>query len=272
MPFSQPNRGQMMEALTSEAALNATINEGSSEMIQKLAKTSLPQRARGHIFDGIDISFIARDILKLPPTVIRASRHMNRSSDDDVAAEEEVAEKKSAEPLIFTPCANYKAFVRQQAKQRKQLPVLKLASSTIPVSYNAHLTTSFIPPRVQTANPNPVVPSSLLPLRTAPTPVISVDRLQHHINEVNRVMGKRHLAPVKKVKSAASLVTQFSYQRSNSINSGLQRQKSIMSSHGNHNGNQCNHNGSHGSMSNHSSRDCKPLRERPLIDFPVPSV
>ena len=70
-----PPLSQMMEALTSEAKLNATINEGSSEMIQKLAKTSLPQRARGHIFDGIDISFIARDILKLPPAVIRASRH-----------------------------------------------------------------------------------------------------------------------------------------------------------------------------------------------------
>ena len=63
----------MTEAMISGTQLHNDILDGNAEKLKNMCcKSNLPTINKNHIFDGLDVSFIDRDILKKVLTVSRA--------------------------------------------------------------------------------------------------------------------------------------------------------------------------------------------------------
>ena len=205
---------QIMEALVSEKALKDIINEGSYNLVRAFPKTSLPQRQKLHVFEGIDTSFIDKDILK---TAQKPSRPVLSQVTQDVLGT--ATTRKNSETIcrrvIFQPSFKYRNFVRQRenaiCESFGSLPVLKQQQNEIPLSYNKFVSSYIAKSRYKTDNEICESRSSTRgssrdsikkpdfsynrPTTTTTTitnnsPFTDIAVLNAHINNIQRVMGR----------------------------------------------------------------------------------
>lgn len=218
----KPKFPKVMEALTSSRALDEAINEGSHVSYKNLPKSSLPHSKKTHIYEGIDIHSITRDILSLPRSSY--SKGLNNSRQYSVSmklitqppSEAEARSKKSSESAPVDPgfkvSAKYRQFIERKNKSDSfgRLPNLSPRSVEIPTNYNNFFSSEFERSRLQTSNGQkvcsnngtpPVIRCSedlkdYVPPETYPT----IEKLILHIDDVKRMMGRKNGAGSKKVQ------------------------------------------------------------------------
>ena len=202
---------QVMEALTSGRALDEAINEGSYLSYKSLPKSSLPHSKKKHIYEGIDISAITRDILKIPCS---AFTNMN-SGPYSVGRKLLTNQPPTASRSIkcsniqqeFKENAKYRHFIenRNNADNFGRLPNLSPRCSDIPTNYNNFFSSEFERRRLQTtsrngldicrkngASPTVIQCSEALKESETPETYPTIERLMVHIEDVKRMMGRKN--------------------------------------------------------------------------------
>jgi len=204
----------VMEALTSDRALDEAINEGSFGSYKSLPKSSLPHSKKKHIYEGIDISAITRDILKLPRSTLTNSRQYSVSMKIFTKPPTAVRNraKKYTESVSeavdqrFKADAKYRNFVenRNNSDNFGRLPNLTPRCVEIPTNYNSFFSSEFERSRVQnTGNGNemhgqngtsPTLIRCSEDLKQCDTPDTypTIEKLMLHIDDVKRMMGRKN--------------------------------------------------------------------------------
>lgn len=215
-----------MEAFQSERALDDAVNEGVN--MKSFPKTSLPQRQKRHIFEGLDTSWIARDILKIPGSSKRLSK-MSTYNDQDDAQKPISGRKAGLVPAekprtpYFKPNQEYRSFVKDK-ETFHSLPVLSHRSADIPVSYNNFYSHFIENGRIkrdeETCNSReggrnkPKTAENIKcgiknicvePISQNNVDCIPLDKLMLHIDDIKRLMGReKTVIPAAQQKSEIS--------------------------------------------------------------------
>ena len=208
-----------MEALTSDRALDEAINEGSFGSYKNLPKSSLPHSKKKHIYEGIDISAITREILKIPQsnfTSRQYSMSMKLLTQPATAArskrcsEEEVLKESGIQAN-----AKYRHFVetKNNADKFGRLPNLAPRHSEIPTNYNNFVSSEFERSRLQASkytrsdingrngkSPTVIRCSEDLKESEISETYPTIEKLIVHIDDVKRMMGRKNGTKSKKVQ------------------------------------------------------------------------
>ena len=197
----------MTEAMISGTQLHNDILDGNAEKLKNICcKSNLPTIYKNHIFDGIDVSFIERDILKKSPNFHKSTRFLDSNA---------ITRGRSRLPrsLASSPFGNrmpraeeielqkkFRNFEKDQHYQvsltqlRRHPPPLKLRSRETPTSYNEFLTLESVPHRPNTQPPLPDIttssvrmPADLDRLKSFP----DFRKVQEHVARVRELLGRK---------------------------------------------------------------------------------
>ena len=194
----------MTEAMISGSLLHNDILDGNSEKLKNSYSKSLPTNNKGHIFDGLDVSFIERDILK-GSRRMKSARFMESSAGKaDMNASRSLAVSPFGARIPRTDEISMQKKYRDYEKKQKyevsltQLtrhpPPIKLRCREIPTSYNEFLT---MEGRVQHAALRPPLPEITLSSIRLPSQLESretcpdLQKVQEHVERVKELLGKK---------------------------------------------------------------------------------
>lgn len=189
-----------MEEHISEGQLESAVMEGNPEKMKGINKGSLPRQNKQHIFDGIDTSFILKDILKITRPDAAPVLPQPLSHHEDLAT---IVPKTPN--TAHTSSKKYRDFSKEQALQvnfiqmRRYLPPMKASvSRKHPVSYNRYLSAETdcrtqVPDQSHGVDfRSPICYSTEPPVRME---YATIEKLTAHIDRVKELMGKGHRVP-----------------------------------------------------------------------------
>eukprot|EP00116_Pleurobrachia_bachei_P019112 sb/3479374/ len=191
-----------MEALASTNALEEVMAEGGGGSFKRLPKTSLPHRQKRHIFEGIDTSFIARDILgtvmyrRCTPIELQSPIERQELCSPILTVEQASPLPAVTKTAMFRPSEQYRSFIKRDQDQNNKLGRSKATKCRdIPTCYNSFYATYIQEGRginriTPTAGPE-VIRSSIQPIKPINLPPCDVRYQTVHIGNVNRVMGRQ---------------------------------------------------------------------------------
>lgn len=192
----------MTEAVLSGTLLKNDIMDGNEAKMRGVFAKSLPICCKEHVYDGIDVTFIERDIL---------SRDRQRYTPSGQSDQLETAETTPPTPTMTgtnythvshpTDQSRYRSFLRERedaiamTQLRRHPPPMKARSPFQPTSYNAFISLESSPgSRSGPATPLPEISKSSVARceEWKPRELARADlaRVQEHIARVNELLGR----------------------------------------------------------------------------------
>ena len=196
----------MTEAMISGSLLHNDTLDGNAEKMKHLGSKSLPTFNKNHIFDGLDVSFIERDILNRSARCLKSTRFVDSNAVS--RGNHHVARSLAASPFgDRIPKTNemdmqkkFREFEKDQHFQvsltqlRRHPPPLKLRSLETPTSYNEFLTLESEPPKPKPRTPLPEITISSIKMSAdlehlENFPDLNIVR--EHVERVRELLGRK---------------------------------------------------------------------------------
>ena len=197
----------MTEAIISGNQLHNDILDGNAAKLKNAYSQSLPTIRKAHIFDGMDVSFIERDILKKSARCRKSpfsdsngrTRGQNRASrslaaspfGDRIPKTEEIdMQKKFRE---FEKDQHYQVSLTQL---KRHPPPLKLRSRENPTSYNDFLTLETEPAGPQARSPLPEITVSSVKMASEldqRETYLDLSKVREHVDRIKELLGRKDL-------------------------------------------------------------------------------
>ncbi|XP_063677059.1 uncharacterized protein LOC134813299 [Bolinopsis microptera] len=199
----------MTEAIISGNQLHNDILDGNEEKLKNVYSQSLPTIHKAHIFDGIDVSFIERDILKKSARCRKSpfsdssgrTRGQNRASrslaaspfglGDRIPKTEEIDMQKK-----FREFEKDQHFQVSLTQLKRHPPPLKLRSRENPTSYNDFLTLETEPARPQVRSPLPEITVSSVKMTSEldqTETYLDLSKVREHVDRIKELLGRKDL-------------------------------------------------------------------------------